>query len=66
MSAKRPKELKWVGETYGDGRPVQFLQDLEPRDYTAAETEVLTDEQVTSALKSGLYDAAEPAKSKDS
>ena len=62
MTVKRPKELKWIGETYGDGRPVQFISNVEPRSFSPEETATLTDEQITSALQSGLYDAAETAK----
>ena len=55
MPAKRPKALKWIGDNYGDGRPVNFINDVEPRDYTETETAELTNEQLTSARQSGLY-----------
>ncbi len=62
MTTKRPKELKWVGENYGDGRPVYFLNNVEPRDHSEEETAALSDEQINDALKSGLYEGDKPSK----
>lgn len=55
MTPKRPKALKWIGDMYGDGRPVQFINDVEPRDYNEEETAQLSQEQLASARHSGLY-----------
>ena len=55
MTPKRPKELKWIGKELPDGRPVYFVNDLEPRDYTESETNELTQDQLQSARSSGLY-----------
>lgn len=65
MTPKRPKALKWTGTMYGDGRPVEFINDLEPRDYDDAETAQLSQDQLASARRSGLYrevHAPEPKK----
>ena len=55
MTPKRPKELKWIGKNLPDGRPVEFVNDVEPRDYTESETAELTQDQLQSARSSGLY-----------
>ena len=55
MTPKRPKELKWIGKELPDGRPIYFVHDVEPRDYTESETAELTQEQLQSARSSGLY-----------
>ena len=61
MTPKRPKELKWIGKTYGDGRPVEYINDVEPRDYSEEETAQLTQDQLASARRSGLYrEVAQP------
>jgi len=55
MTPKRPKELKWIGKMLPDGRPMYFVNDVEPRDYTEQETDELTQDQLQSARSSGLY-----------
>ncbi len=55
MTPKRPQELKWIGKNYGDGRPVEFIHDLEPRDHSEEETSALSQDQLASARSSGLY-----------
>lgn len=55
MTPKRPKELKWIGKMLPDGRPIYFVNDVEPRDYTEQETDALTQDQLQSARSSGLY-----------
>src|SRR4051812_122827 len=64
MTPKRPKELKWIGKTYGDGRPVEFINDVEPRDYDEAETAELSQDQLASARRSGLYREVAPPEPK--
>lgn len=69
MTAKRPKELKWIGKNYGDGRPVEFIQTVEPKDHNAEETDALSDDQLAAARHSGLYEevhdkAGKPAEGK--
>lgn len=65
MTAKRPKELKWIGKDLPDGRPIYFINDVEPRDYSEEETATLTDEQIAHALSSGLYGPEKPGKESD-
>lgn len=59
MSTKRPKALRWIGDMLPDGRPVAFIQIVEPRDHDEAETAALSDEQIALALHSGLYEAVD-------
>lgn len=62
MTVKRPKALKWIGQNYGDGRPVEFINDVEPRDHSPEETDALSIDQISNALKSGLYEPVESGK----
>lgn len=55
MTPKRPKALKWIGENLPDGRPVEFIQTVEPRDHDEDETAALTQEQLSAVRHSGLY-----------
>lgn len=56
MTPKRPKELKWIGAGYPDGRPVEFIQIVEPKDHNEEETDALSNEQLAAARHSGLYE----------
>jgi hypothetical protein len=55
MPPKRPKELKFTGDRYDDGRPVYFLDFVPDRDLDEAETDALTNEQLADIRASGLY-----------
>lgn len=65
MTPKRPHRLKWIGETYPDGRPAQYLDFVPPRDLDEAETDALSQEELAGIRTSGLYrevHAPEPKK----
>jgi hypothetical protein len=55
MAPKRPKALKWIGDNLPDGRPVAFIQTVEPKDYSEDEVAFLSNDQLTAARHSGLY-----------
>ena len=55
MAPKRPKALKWIGDNLPDGRPVAFIQTVEPKDYSEDEVVFLSNDQLTAARHSGLY-----------
>jgi hypothetical protein len=55
MPPKRPKELKFTGDRYEDGRPVYFLDFVPDRDLDEAETDALSNEQLADIRASGLY-----------
>lgn len=55
MTQKRPKTLKWVGNMFPDGRPEWYFDWLPIRDLTEAETDVLTQDQLTAIRHSDLY-----------
>jgi hypothetical protein len=55
MAPKRPKALKWIGDNLPDGRPVAFIQTVEPKDYSEEEVAFLSNDQLTAARHSGLY-----------
>jgi hypothetical protein len=55
MTPRRPKALKWIGDNLPDGRPVEFIQTVEPRDHDEDETAALTQEQLSAVRHSGLY-----------
>lgn len=64
MTPKRPKALKWTGDNLPDGRPIRFINDVEPRDYDEDETDALTQDQLQSARSSGLYREVPQSESK--
>jgi hypothetical protein len=55
MTPKRPKELKFIGERYPDGRPVYFLDIVPDRDLTEEETDALSQDDLKAIRDSGLY-----------
>jgi hypothetical protein len=61
MPPKRPKELKFTGERYADGRPVYFRGDVPDRDLTEEETDALSNEQLADIRASGLYREVHPS-----
>ena len=51
MTPKRPHYIRWVGAMLPDGRPARHLENygLPSRDMDAAETDALTQEQISLA-----------------
>ena len=67
MTPKRPKELKFIGNVFPDGRPEKFLDFVPARDLDPDETDALDQDQLKAIRDSGLYrEVAQPEPKKAS